>query len=179
MPDTTEPMQIMQVVQAIAAKEFATMLQDQSVGNFTASQVGWSGYVDPSANLHQFVTTGGGINDARYSNPKVDRLLDEARATTVPEEGKALYAAARDILAEDALLVYLYHPTWIWALRDDVSGFEPYPDARIRLEGVRPAPRTARPGPRGSERPVRPGTLLVGRLEGALRSPTSSIATRV
>ncbi|WOI55898.1 ABC transporter substrate-binding protein [Palleronia sp. LCG004] len=147
VPNTTEPMQLMQVVQAMAseagidiritAKEFATMLQDQTAGDFTASQVGWSGYVDPSANLHQFVTTGGGINDAHYSNPEVDRILDAARATTVTEERKSLYDQARDILVEEAPLVYLYHPTWLWAMRDDLTGFTPYPDGRIRLEGVR------------------------------------------
>ncbi len=147
VPNTNEPMQLMQVVQAMAAeagiaveitaKEFATMLSDQTVGDFTASQVGWSGYVDPSANLHQFVTTEGGINDARYSNPEIDRLLDSARATVVTEERKALYDEARDILVDEAPLVYLYHPTWIWALREEVSGFVPYPDGRIRLQGVR------------------------------------------
>ncbi len=147
VPNTTEPMQLMQVVQAMAseagidiqitAKEFATLLQDQTAGDFTASQVGWSGYVDPSANLHQFVTTDGGINDARYGNPEIDRLLDAARATTVTEERKALYDAARDILVDEAPLVYLYHPTWLWAMREELSGFTPYPDGRIRLEGVR------------------------------------------
>ena len=147
VPNTNEPMQLLQVIQAMAAeagidvqitaKEFATMLADQTAGDFTASQVGWSGYVDPSANLHQFVTTGGGINDAHYSNPEVDRLLDAARATTVTEERKALYDQARDILVDEAPLVYLYHPTWLWAMSADLTGFVPYPDGRIRLEDVR------------------------------------------
>lgn len=146
VPNTNEPMQLMQVVQAMAseagidvqitAKEFATMLSDQTAGDFTASQVGWSGYVDPSANLHQFVTTEGGINDARYSNPDVDNLLNAARATTVTEDRKALYDEARDILVAEAPLLYLYHPTWLWAMRADLTGFTPYPDGRIRLEGV-------------------------------------------
>lgn len=113
------------------------MLSDQTAGNFTASQVGWSGYVDPSANLHQFVTTGGGINDAHYSNTEVDRLLNAARETTDTDERKEYYDQARDILVQDAPLVYLYHPTWLWAMRDEVTGFKPWPDGRIRLEGVK------------------------------------------
>ncbi|TDE35914.1 ABC transporter substrate-binding protein [Antarcticimicrobium sediminis] len=147
VPNTNEPMQLMQVIQAMAseagidvqitAKEFATMLQDQTAGDFIASQVGWSGYVDPSANLHQFVTTGGGINDAHYSNPEVDRLLNAARSTTDTTERKSLYAQARAILVDEAPLLYLYHPTWLWTMRRELSGFVPYPDGRIRLEGVR------------------------------------------
>ncbi|GGB20598.1 ABC transporter substrate-binding protein [Allosediminivita pacifica] len=145
-PNSPVPQQVMQVVQAMAAeagitieitsKEFATMLQDQSAGDYMASQVGWSGRVDPDGNIHQFMTTGGGINDSGYSNPEVDELLNNARTTTDTAERKQYYDQARDILVEDLPIIYLYHQTWIWGLRDAVSGFTPYPDGMIRLEGV-------------------------------------------
>ena len=145
-PNSPVPQQVMQVVQAMAAeagitieitsKEFATMLQDQSAGDYMASQVGWSGRVDPDGNIHQFMTTDGGINDSGYSNPEVDELLDKARTTTDTAERKQYYDQARDILVEDLPIIYLYHQTWIWGLRDAVSGFTPYPDGMIRLEGV-------------------------------------------
>ncbi len=139
-------MQLMQVVQAMAgeagiqielvAKEFATLLRDQSAGDYTASQIGWSGRVDPDGNIHQFMTTGGGINDSGYSNPEVDRLLDAARTSTDLATRKANYDAARAILEEDLPIIYLYHVTWIWAMDQDIKGFTPYPDGMIRLEGV-------------------------------------------
>ncbi|MEJ6395533.1 ABC transporter substrate-binding protein [Gymnodinialimonas sp. 2305UL16-5] len=138
--------QMMQVVQAMVSeaginielqsKEFATLLADQSAGEYQASQVGWSGRVDPDGNIHQFMTTEGGINDSGYSNPEIDRLLDEARTSTDPEVRAASYNAARDILIEELPIVYLYHVTWIWALDDAIEGFVPYPDGMIRLEGV-------------------------------------------
>ncbi|MGR3567095.1 MAG: ABC transporter substrate-binding protein, partial [Pseudooceanicola nanhaiensis] len=115
---------------------FATMLQDQTAGDYTASQVGWSGRVDPDGNIHQFLTTGGGINDSGYSNPQVDEYLNAARVTNDTAERKELYNKARDILMEDSPLVYLYHPTWIWGLAEGVEGFTPYADGMIRLEGV-------------------------------------------
>ncbi|SPJ26356.1 ABC transporter substrate-binding protein [Palleronia abyssalis] len=146
VPNTTVPLQLMQVVQSMASeaginieitsKEFATLLQDQSAGDFTASQIGWSGRVDPDGNIHQFMTTEGGINDSGYSNEEVDRLLDAARTTNDQAERQEFYNQARDILNEDAPIVYLYHQTWIWALDDDIQGFVPYPDGMIRLEGV-------------------------------------------
>lgn len=139
--------QVVQVVQAMAAEagfnvklkstEFASLLAEQSAGNYQASQVGWSGRVDPDGNIHQFVTCKGGINDSKYCNPEVDKLLDAARTSNNEEERKAKYDAARKILAKDLPIIYLYHPSWIWALDDKLEGFVPYPDGMIRLENVK------------------------------------------
>ncbi|MEM1428299.1 MAG: ABC transporter substrate-binding protein [Pseudomonadota bacterium] len=138
--------QVMQVVQAmaaeagitveIAAKEFATLLADQSAGDYTASQVGWSGRVDPDGNIHQFMTTGGGINDSHFSDPEMDRFLNEARLSTDPAVRKESYSAAIAMQQEEMPIIYLYHPVWIWALGTNVDGFTAYPDGMIRLHGV-------------------------------------------
>ena len=138
--------QVMQVIQAmaaeagitieLAAKEFATLLSEQTAGNYTASQVGWSGRVDPDGNVHQFLTTDGGINDSKYSDPEMDRLLNEARVSNDPAVRKESYDAAMALQQRDMPIIYLYHPTWIWALDDKVEGFVPYPDGMIRLQGV-------------------------------------------
>ena len=139
-------MQLMQVIQSMAqeagfditltAKEFATLLEDQTAGAYQASQIGWSGRVDPDGNLHQFVTCEGGINDAKYCNPEVDALLDAARVSTDPAARKESYDAATAILMRDLPLIYLYHQTWIWALDDRIEGFKAYPDGMIRLQDV-------------------------------------------
>ncbi|MBF9030118.1 ABC transporter substrate-binding protein [Rhodobacterales bacterium HKCCE3408] len=139
-------LQLMQVIQAMAAeaginieleaKEFATLLSDQTAGDYMASQIGWSGRVDPDGNIHQFVTTDGGINDSGYSNPEVDDLLNAARTSNDLETRLASYNGAADILMTDLPIIYLYHQVWIWALDDSVQGFVPYPDGMIRLEGV-------------------------------------------
>ncbi|UWQ23152.1 ABC transporter substrate-binding protein [Jannaschia sp. W003] len=146
VPNTTVPLQLMQVVQSMAAeagirieivsKEFATLLSDQTAGDYQASQIGWSGRVDPDGNIHQFVTTGGGINDSGFSNPEVDAALNAARESSDTAERKAKYDEARAVLIDEAPLVYLYHETWIWALDNAIEGFVPYPDGMIRLEGV-------------------------------------------
>lgn len=146
VPNSTEPLAVMQVVQAMAAeagidikltsKEFATLLADQSAGDYTASQIGWSGRVDPDGNNHQFVTTNGGINDSKYSNPKMDELMDAARVAGSTEERKALYDEAMTIMLDDLNRVFLYHVNWIWAYSDNMKGFTAYPDGMIRLENV-------------------------------------------
>ncbi len=139
--------QMMQVVQAMAGEagfnvklktmEFASLLADQSAGNYQASQVGWSGRVDPDGNIHQFMTCKGGINDSKICLPEVDKLLDEARTSTDIATRKAKYDKARDILINELPIIYLYHPTWIWALSGKLEGFMPYPDGMIRLENVK------------------------------------------
>lgn len=146
VPNTTIPLQLMQVVQAMASeagirveivsKEFATLLSDQSAGDYQASQIGWSGRVDPDGNIHQFVTTDGGINDAGYSHPAVDEALNAARSQADTAARKVQYDTARAVLIDEAPLVYLYHQSWITALDAKISGFIPYPDGMIRLEGV-------------------------------------------
>jgi peptide/nickel transport system substrate-binding protein len=146
VPNTTIPLQLMQVVQSMAAeaginisitsKEFATLLADQSAGDYQASQIGWSGRVDPDGNIHQFMTSDGGINDSKFSNPEVDELLNKARKSNDQDVRRESYTAARAILNEELPIVYLYHQTWIWALDAGLTGFTAYPDGMIRLDGV-------------------------------------------
>jgi peptide/nickel transport system substrate-binding protein len=146
VPNTTIPLQLMQVIQSMTAeaginieivsKEFATLLSDQTAGDYEASQIGWSGRVDPDGNIHQFVTTGGGINDSGYSNATVDDALNAARTQADTASRKAQYDIARDVLINDAPLVYLYHESWITALDAGIEGYTAYPDGMIRLEGV-------------------------------------------
>ncbi|SFS57947.1 peptide/nickel transport system substrate-binding protein [Sulfitobacter marinus] len=146
VPNSTEPLAVMQVVQAMAAqaginiqltsKEFATLLADQSAGDFTASQIGWSGRVDPDGNNHSFMVEGGGLNDAKYSNPKMDELMNAARVAPTTAERKAFYDEAMVIMLDDLPRLFLYHVNWIWAYSDNMKGFTAYPDGMIRLEGV-------------------------------------------
>lgn len=137
---------IAEIVQAMSAEagfqlslrptEYAALLSEAQSGNFEVLLRGWSGRVDPDGNVHQFVTCKGGLNDGRYCNPEVDRLLNEAR--TVPDETKrrAIYDQAQKILQDDAQAVYLYYQPWPFVLANKVKGFTAYPDGMIRLKGV-------------------------------------------
>ncbi|MEI4470774.1 ABC transporter substrate-binding protein [Frigidibacter sp. MR17.24] len=138
--------QMMQVIQAMVAEagfdvslratEFATLLAEQTAGNYQLSRSDWSGRADPDGNIHQFVTCEGGINDAKYCNPEVDTLLNDARTTTDVAKRKEYYDAATKILSEDLPVIYLGHQTYIFAYDKGVDGFEAFPDGMIRLTGV-------------------------------------------
>ncbi len=145
-PNNPVQLQLMQVIQAMAseagieisikATEFATMLSEQTAGNYEGSQVGWSGRTDPDGNIHAFVTCEGGLNDSKFCSEEVDNLLDEARLSTETSDRKASYDAANAILSDALPIIYLYHQTWLWAMSNDVEGFTAYPDGMIRLAGV-------------------------------------------
>ena len=92
IPNNPDLRQVGEVIQAMVkeagfelklnAMEFASSLQAANRGDFETYLVAWSGRVDPDGNIWTFSHSGGGQNDGKYSNPEVDRLLDEARAVT-------------------------------------------------------------------------------------------------
>jgi peptide/nickel transport system substrate-binding protein len=119
-------------------EEFGTLLDDSTNGNFQALFLGWSGRIDPDLNIYDFTVTNGDFNDSGYSNPEVDKLLNEARTTSDRARRKELYGQVMEILHEDVPYVYLYHnnQTTDFAMQPTVQGFEPYPDGILRLAGV-------------------------------------------
>lgn len=139
-----------QVIQAMVAEagielklkatEFASQLREQQQGRFQISRVGWSGRVDPDGNIHQFVTCKGGLNDGKYCNAEVDKLLDEARVTYDPVKRKALYDKAQTILNDEIPIMYLFYQPWVWAMKAKLDGFVASPDGMIRLAGVKLLP---------------------------------------
>jgi peptide/nickel transport system substrate-binding protein len=119
-------------------EEFGTLLEDSTNGNFQALFLGWSGRIDPDLNIYDFTVSNGDFNDSGYSNPEVDRLLNEARRVSDKDRRKELYDQVMEILHEDVPYIYLYHnnSTTDFAMQRSVQGFEPYPDGILRLWGV-------------------------------------------
>ncbi len=146
MPNNTEPQQVGQVVQSMAAEagfdiklqatEFATALDLSTKGEMEAFQIGWSGRIDPDGNIYNFNACGAPLNDAHYCNQEVDKELKAARAVADPEERLKHYTAMAQIALKDLPVIYLYHRKWIYALNKKVAGFTPYPDGLIRPQGL-------------------------------------------
>ncbi|HUZ63275.1 MAG TPA: ABC transporter substrate-binding protein, partial [Acetobacteraceae bacterium] len=61
----------------IRAMEFASSLQAGYHGNFQAYMIGWSGRSDPDGNMSPFLHTGATFNYGHYSNPAMNKLLDD------------------------------------------------------------------------------------------------------
>ncbi len=139
--------QAMQMIQAMVAEagfdvelqstEFATLLNDQTAGNYQMSRSDWSGRPDPDGNTHQFYTTGAGLNDMGYSNPEADTLLNAARGAADPAVRKQNYDAFAKIAVTDLPIITLGHQSYLYGYTAKLEGFKAYPDAMIRLQDVK------------------------------------------
>lgn len=58
-----------------------------------------------------------------YSNPEVDRLLDEARAEGDPERRHELYQSVMEIIYQDSPMLYLVQPPQVWVMNSGLDGF--------------------------------------------------------
>ena len=145
-PNNPDIRQAAEVIQSMAAEagfdvkinvmEFASSLQAEERGDFEGYLIAWSGRVDPDGNLYSFVRTGGALNNQKYSNPKMDELLDRARTITDVAQRRALYAEAAKIEQQDLPIIYLWTQKNIVGMSNRVRGFRAISDGMIRLQGV-------------------------------------------
>jgi peptide/nickel transport system substrate-binding protein len=94
--------------------EFASALSEDDAGKLAAFLIGWSGRVDPDANIHEFHTCTGSLNTTLACDETIDSLLNKAREVTDPAQRTALYKEAVDkITGQRRNVVYLYHLNYI------------------------------------------------------------------
>lgn len=113
--------------------EYATLLDQQDQGDFSLLQLGWSGRIDPDANITNFVGTGGSQNVAGYNNKDVDSILEKAREAQDLNERKDLYAQVVDKMHQDDPLIYLYRQRNLTGVSTKVKGVQVFPDGVVRL----------------------------------------------
>jgi peptide/nickel transport system substrate-binding protein len=113
--------------------EYAALLDQQDRGEFSLLQLGWSGRIDPDANITNFVGTGGSQNVGGYSNPQVDQLLTQARETNDLTQRKDLYGKVVTQLQQDDPLIYLYRQRNLTGVTNKVKGVQVFPDGVIRV----------------------------------------------
>ena len=120
----------------IAVLEVGAFDDRRKAGQFDGAEGRWSGRVDPDGNMFAHLTTGGANNWGKYSNPRMDELLRQARSALQPAERKRLYGEALQLVVEDAPIVFLHHDAWTKAWDERVRGYVEIPDGRMRLERV-------------------------------------------
>jgi peptide/nickel transport system substrate-binding protein len=79
---------------------------------------------DPYPFWHSSQNEKGGLNLAVFSDRRVDELLEKARASTDEEERKEFYRDFQDILADELPAIFLYSPTYTYAVDRKVQNIE-------------------------------------------------------
>jgi peptide/nickel transport system substrate-binding protein len=97
--------------------------------DFEAIILGWGLGLDPDQYeiWHSSKTGPDQLNHVSYSNPEVDRLLEQGRRTFDRERRTAIYREFQRVLAEDQPLVFLYVPEALTAVSSRIRGIEPAP----------------------------------------------------
>ncbi len=114
--------------------EFATALDKSTKKDYSCFQIGWSGRPDPDGNTYSFLFSEGPNNTESYKNPKVDELLDKARATYDQAQRKALYTELIKLAVNDVARVYLWWGKDIKVYSPKVNGYLHVPDGMIRTK---------------------------------------------
>ena len=103
-------------------QEWKVFLSTRQQGGYQIARHGWGGdYVDPMTFLDLWVT-GGGNNDAGYSNPKYDELVNAAKVEADVNKRWDMLKEAEDILMEDMPIIPLYYYTKPKAMKPEVKG---------------------------------------------------------
>jgi peptide/nickel transport system substrate-binding protein len=97
--------------------------------DFEAIILGWGLGLDPDQYeiWHSSKTGPDQLNHVSYSNPEVDRLLEQGRRTFDRGRRTAIYREFQRVLAEDQPLVFLYVPEALTAVSSRIRGIEPAP----------------------------------------------------
>lgn len=90
---------------------------------------------DPDDGHWNFFHSTGPWNTQGYSNPDVDQMLEQSRATADQDERSRLFQQIQATTAQDVAYAYLYHTPDIVAFANDVMGYVSIPEMRY-LETV-------------------------------------------
>lgn len=101
---------------------FAARLQMSTDGDFQMVLSGWGpDYNDPMTFMDLFVTDGGN-NNARYSNPAFDKLIEDAKVEANPAVRMQMMLDAEKILMEDLPIAPLWFRVRTWAAHEGIEG---------------------------------------------------------
>jgi peptide/nickel transport system substrate-binding protein len=104
-------------------------------------EFGWSPAIDPWVMLNNVVRTydgrgSGAFNGGRYSNPKLDQLIDAIRVEPNLESRRALVADTLTLMHEELPLVPLYRRKLTWVMRPNIDVVH-WPNDVLELRWVR------------------------------------------
>jgi peptide/nickel transport system substrate-binding protein len=116
----------------IQKMDYGSMLDRTEKGDYQMALMGWSGRTDPDGNFRNWVYSDAVYNYMKYSNPKVDALLDQGLATVDQNARKQIYGEMMKILDDELPYLYLYHENNTFGMVKALKGFETVPDGMIR-----------------------------------------------
>jgi len=107
----------------LASQEWGVFLTTRQNGDYQVSRHGWLGdYNDPISFLDMW-KTGGGNNDAKWSNTDYDALINTIKSTDDRDIRYTAMHEAEDILMEEMPVVPIYYYVDIFLKSEKLEGF--------------------------------------------------------
>jgi peptide/nickel transport system substrate-binding protein len=127
---------------AVEAMPFNVYLSKARDQQFSFAMLGWGSYAVDLALRALLMTPNvdqgnGAWNWGRYSNPKVDKLVEHALDTVDDKKREALAREAGIVAATDVAVIPLYHQVVTWAMKKDIA-YEARTDERSLAQFFRP-----------------------------------------
>lgn len=106
----------------ISSQDWNVFLETRKEGDFQVARDGWLGdYNDPISFIDMWIT-GGGNNNAQWSNKEYDKIVSEIKSTTDAKERYAKMHEAEDLLAKDMPIIPIYFYTDLYLISDKLEG---------------------------------------------------------
>jgi peptide/nickel transport system substrate-binding protein len=126
-------------VEAMPFNVYLTMARD---AQFSFAMLGWGSYASDLALRALLMTPNvdkgnGAWNWGHYSNPKVDKLVEEALDTVDDAKREALARQAAGIAAADVAIIPLHHQIVTWAMKKNIA-YQARTDERSLAQFFRP-----------------------------------------
>jgi peptide/nickel transport system substrate-binding protein len=107
-----------------------------SKGNYQITSAYQERTIDPDNFYSLVLKSGAAINATGYSNPKVDRLIQQAATETKLAKRKALYTKLRKIVFDDVPLIFVHYETLNYLMRKNVHGSTINPTLELRAGNI-------------------------------------------
>lgn len=109
----------------ISVKEFAAFRDDVNEGNYDIMVMGFGRQTDPDSHLythfHSSQVPPAGVNRWRFSNERIDELLEQARVEMDQEARNEMYQEIQQIIAEEVPYTPLQYTTIFLAYDADLQ----------------------------------------------------------
>ncbi len=115
----------------IQVEEFGIFVDRWRAHDFDAYISVTAHYPDPDFGLYRTFHTDGSANVHAYSNPDLDTLLEQGRASLDPAERGRIYQDVQKLIAEDAPFVFLVAENQYRVMQPYLMGFEHIPTGSI------------------------------------------------
>ena len=87
----------------------------------------WFGRATVDETLYPYFHSTGSWNEGKYSNPRLDKLLDEGRSSVETARRKEAYAEAQKVISDEGHYAVVYLTQYTSAMRANVKGYSLHP----------------------------------------------------